>query len=146
MTRRNFQDKRSPLDTGTDAPKEQFDPRLAAQWPRCFGAMRSHKGASTEQAHWKTLKHKKKKQDKTTGVTSVNVDTPVQIFSQYRYFSTKHSVSMDIPAQNSQSARILQYKIFSQCGYSSTKYSVSRDVPVQNIQSVGIFQYKTFNQ
>ena len=68
------------------------------------------------------------------------------MFSQLGHSSTKCSVSWDIPAQNVQSAGIIQYRMFSQLGYSSIKCSVSRNFLVQIIQSVGIFQYKMFSQ
>ena len=74
---------------------------------------------------------------------------PPPFVVQQGYFSTKHSVSRNMPIRNIQSVRMFQYKIFSQqesmpaqnmqrvgLGYSST----------QNIQSLELFQYKIFSQ
>jgi hypothetical protein len=38
----------------------------------------------------------------------------LKIFSQYEYFSTKYSVSRNIPVRNIQSVGIFQYKMFGQ--------------------------------
>ena len=82
------------------------------------------------------------------------------IFHRYNEVRLRRHVlleSTDVPVQNIQSVRFVQYTIFIQKGYSSTKYPVSNDLPVHNlhserifqctnIQSVTTFQYKIFSQ